>query len=184
MTKAVQALLMQIRVVLAILALAAGCVASAEFVMNEPDKGQIVRKLLQIRGRPTNDPEEDIGDLRKRAEQGCAKAQYKLADRYWWGDRGVRRDDVKARSWFRCAAEQGHAESQHRLGTMCLDGQDDKEAYFWFSLAAKEGHSDAACLRDGVAKKLDENRRRHVEMRAESRFEEIRRKQKEKGEKR
>ena len=49
------------------------------------------------------------------AEQGGARAQTELGDRYENG-RGLERDYAAAVSWFRRAAEQGYAAAQTELG--------------------------------------------------------------------
>ena len=53
----------------------------------------------------------------------------------------------EAASWFSKAAEQGHTESQYRLGEMYLNGegvvQSDMEAIKWYKKAAEQGHAKA-----------------------------------------
>ena len=154
-------------------------------MMGEPEWIQSSRKIAYIRARPCNtDDPEDIQSLRKRAEEGCAEAQYNLAERHWW-DADIPRDDAKARELFTHAAKQGHVEAQFRLGTMINLGEgglpDTKKAYVWFSVAAKGGHPHALQLRDSTAKKLDENRLRSAEFDAEFCFKEIQRKREEKS---
>lgn len=57
------------------------------------------------------------------------------------------RDDVEAARWYRQAGDQGHADAQYKLGTMCHRGegvpQDDAEAVRWYRRAAKQGLVDA-----------------------------------------
>ncbi len=64
----------------------------------------------------------ELGDLRKKAEQGHAKAQYNLA-RMYRNDRGVTRDDVEAVKWYRLAAEQGYALAQNNLALVYETGR-------------------------------------------------------------
>ena len=51
------------------------------------------------------------------------------------------KDEAKAAKWFRKAAQQEHAESQHCLGLLCLDGvgvqQDTAAAAVWFQKAVR-----------------------------------------------
>ena len=76
--------------------------------------------------------------FRKAAEQGNAKAQFKLGVMYAGGN-GVPEDDVEAVKWYRMAAEQGHARSQFSLGLMYAVGEgvpmDKVKAYMFSSLA-------------------------------------------------
>ena len=53
-------------------------------------------------------------DLRARADQGDAEAQFALGAVYATG-RGVPQDAREAVRWFRLAAEQGHAAAQASL---------------------------------------------------------------------
>ena len=70
-------------------------------------------------------------ELRRRAEQGDAEAQFSLGFRYDEGE-GVPEDRQEALQWWRKAAEQGHAMSQDNLGVSYEIGegvaQDSAEA--------------------------------------------------------
>jgi len=83
-------------------------------------------------------------DLRQRAEQGDANAQFELGFKYAHGQ-GVSRDDQEAAKLYRLSAEQGNAAAQYRLGLMYHEGlgipQDYQEALRWFRLAADQGHA-------------------------------------------
>ena len=61
--------------------------------------------------------------------------------------RGVAQSDADAMTWYRRAADQGHATAQNNLGAMYADGQgvgqDYVEAMMWFILASKSGDPDA-----------------------------------------
>ena len=61
-------------------------------------------------------------ELRVRAEQGDAPAQFMLGRMYANGD-GVPQDAAEAVRWYRLAAEQGLAEAQFNLGVMYANGQ-------------------------------------------------------------
>lgn len=83
-----------------------------------------------------------ISDLRSKAEQGDAEAQYNLGMLYYEGH-GVRQDYATARHWWERAASQGNAWAQHRLGVLYQKGrgvpQDDATAREWFEKAAAQG---------------------------------------------
>ena len=91
---------------------------------------------------------EAVESYRKAAEQGDAKAQYKLGRAYSDGE-VVSKDDVEAVKWVRKAAEQGNADAQGWLGRCYKYGKgvarDYVEAYKWYSLANKQ----AAIVADG-----------------------------------
>ena len=59
----------------------------------------------------------------------------------------VPEDKGKALTWFRKAAEQGHAEAQYNLGSHYYEGeavpQNYAEAVKWFTQAAEQGDADA-----------------------------------------
>ncbi len=84
----------------------------------------------------------DIGDCRKKAEQGDAGAQYDLGLMYDNGQ-GVAQDYKEAVKWYKHSAEQGHAEAQNALGIVYANGQsvsqDYEEAAKWYRKAAEQG---------------------------------------------
>jgi len=91
-------------------------------------------------GEPqTNSPEDDAGELRARAEQGDADAQYCMAMKYHHG-LGLPNDDVQAVLWYCRAAENEHPDALFALGCMYVLGrgvpEDYVEAYTWISLGA------------------------------------------------
>ena len=65
---------------------------------------------------------EDLAALRVRAEQGDARGQLALGDRYNLGN-GVRRDYAEAMRWYRLAAAQGNSRGQFELGHMYANGR-------------------------------------------------------------
>jgi TPR repeat protein len=79
---------------------------------------------------------------RLAADQGYAKAQYKLGVMYQNGE-GVSQDYAEAMKWYRLAADQGDAWAQYNLGFMYEKGQgvpqDFAEAVKWYRLAADQG---------------------------------------------
>lgn len=81
------------------------------------------------------------------AEAGNSSAQLNLGLLYSLGQ-GVPKDERKAVSWYRKAAEQGNAKAQHVLvGTMYDAGQgvskDEQQAVSWYRKAAEQGYADA-----------------------------------------
>ena len=88
--------------------------------------------------------ELDVAQLRVLAERGATDAQSELGGRYEAGRDGVERDYGEAVSWYRRAAEQGHAAAQAYLGFMYSTGrgvgQDDREAVRWYRRSADQGH--------------------------------------------
>ena len=59
----------------------------------------------------------EVAELRARAEQGDAYAQFDLGVMYDTG-RGVPQDAAEAVRWYRLAAAQGDAYAQYDLGVM------------------------------------------------------------------
>ena len=60
---------------------------------------------------------------------------------------GVKKDYKEAARWVRKAADQGDAQAQYNLGTICETGrgvkQELEEALAWYIKAAKQGHKGA-----------------------------------------
>ena len=77
---------------------------------------------------------------------------------YYTGN-SVPQDQKEAVSWFRKAAEQGHAEAQHALGLMYryhVAGmpQDVVLAYMLWSLASAGGNANATEQRASIARQM------------------------------
>ncbi len=88
--------------------------------------------------------EADFGKLQQQAVAGDANAQHELALHYYKGD-GVRKDYDAAFAWFKKAADQEHAQSQHQMGHIYEYGvgiinKDKKQAFEWFLKAAENDH--------------------------------------------
>jgi S1-C subfamily serine protease len=87
-------------------------------------------------------PEEEFTNLKKKAEQGDADAQYSLGLMYGNGE-GVPKDSAKAFEWFQKAAEQGSADAQYSLGYMYGNGEgvpkNDVKAVEWIEKSAAQG---------------------------------------------
>ena len=90
-----------------------------------------------------------------RRDQGHAKAQYNLGNRYANGQ-GVAKNDSTAAKWYLKAAYQGSANAQYSIGVMYIDGkgcpQDLSEALRWLRKANAQGHDKAAEVIDGLLK--------------------------------
>ncbi len=103
------------------------------------------------------DYETALKEWQPLAEQGDARAQYKLAILYDKGQ-GVQQDVAQAGEWYLKAAEQGHALAQANLGVMYWMGpgvlQDYVQAHMWANLAAAQSQEQAPTLRDILAKKM------------------------------
>lgn len=100
-----------------------------------------VTMFLQLPAGPTN-RDQQIVDLKARAESGDVRAQVELGTAYATGD-GVVEDDVEAIKWFRRAAEKRDAAGEYSLGEMYLSGRgvhaDLAEAVKWMRRAAEDG---------------------------------------------
>ena len=119
-----------------------------------------VAVAVMLTGVAIAGPFEDADDAYKRgdyttalrlwqalAEQGDAKAQFKLGLMNGIGEGGVPQDFAMAAKWFQIAADQGHAEAQYNLGLAYHNGigvpQDYGQALRWYRLAASRGHGMA-----------------------------------------
>jgi uncharacterized protein len=82
--------------------------------------------------------------IRPLADQGDSSAQTFLGHLFWVV---IPPDYAAAASWYRKAADQGHAFAQDRLGFQYANGlgvtQDQAAAASWYRKAADQGHSDA-----------------------------------------
>jgi uncharacterized protein len=80
------------------------------------------------------------------ARLGDSAAQYRLGKIYDEG-RDVPKDEPRAMTWYRLAAEHGIPDAQCAVGLMYAQGRgtprDDAEAVKWIALAADQGHPEA-----------------------------------------
>jgi len=83
------------------------------------------------------------------AEQGYARAQYRVSLLYHCGEGIGGQDYTKAFRWCKMAAEQGYAEAQFILGRYYQLGHgvtpDNAHAFRWCKKAAEQGHAEAQC---------------------------------------
>ncbi|MCK6490987.1 MAG: sel1 repeat family protein [Planctomycetes bacterium] len=89
--------------------------------------------------------------LRRAAEAGLARAQFRYGLLCAHGQAGVAQDHAEAARWCRAAAEQGLAEAQYNLALLHAAGSgvaaDAGEAARWLRLAAIGGVAEAeGCL--------------------------------------
>ncbi len=100
----------------------------------------------QIPSAPVAPKRITLENLRQRAENGEAGAQFQLAHRYLNGE-GVTADNFIALQWFARAAEQGNPNAQYNIAVMYLNGigviQDNAAAVDWFRQAADNGDAQA-----------------------------------------
>ncbi len=89
---------------------------------------------------------DELEELIQSGEQGDARAQFLLGNRYDRGQ-GVPENDVEAARWYQLAAEQGHASAQYYLGYKYARGdgidKDTDNAVHWLREAAGQGHAAA-----------------------------------------
>ena len=81
-------------------------------------------------------------------------AQYLVGSMCAKGAVGFTKNAVRAATWYRKAAEQGHAEAQFSLGFMYVSGEgvpeDDAQALAWFHKAAEQGDARSQALLGGM----------------------------------
>jgi len=120
---------------------------------------------------PSRSQATDPPDVRKRAEQGDAEAQYTLGTLYRNGD-GVLQDDQQAVEWFHRSADQGYPLALKALGSCYWGGrgvrQDYAQAYLFFQLALAEGDPDSERLVEGVSAQLTREQALSIRQQAEA----------------
>jgi uncharacterized protein len=83
-----------------------------------------------------------LADIRAKAEQGNAEAQYVLGTAFTFGNLGVAKNQVEAVKWYRKAAEQNHADAQYNLSVSYSKGagvaKNKIEAVKWCRKAAEQ----------------------------------------------
>ena len=88
----------------------------------------------------------NIEELKQRASQGDAEAQFELGKAYECG-RDVVVNLWESVKWYRLAAEHGVVDAQYNLGVCYYEGtgveEDLEEAVKWWRLAAEKGNEDA-----------------------------------------
>lgn len=89
---------------------------------------------------------KQLSELRVRAENGDAEAQFKLGHMYLKG-RNVEQDLSEAFKWTHKAAQQGYVSAQNNLGVMYAKGlgveQNYVWAYAWLIIATETGDTSS-----------------------------------------
>jgi TPR repeat protein len=83
---------------------------------------QVLSDFVNLKGE-RGDEDEDIQYQMHLADQGDAVAQFNMGGLYYWGARGLDRDQERAFRYFHRAAEAGHAGAQTAVGNMLLKGE-------------------------------------------------------------
>lgn len=95
-------------------------------------------------------PQENLAEVKKRAENGSAEDQFYLAGRYADGFGGVSKDAQQESYWMHKAAENGHKHAQNILGCWYDVGynveHNYKEAHKWHVKAASGDNPEAHSL--------------------------------------
>ncbi len=91
-------------------------------------------------------PSESLSQLKREAEGGNPRAQYRLGEYYGYGYKNTPTDNNEAVRWFTKALEQGYEDSYFDLGLMYRTLGDKARAIYYFKLDC-----DHAALVDGVA---------------------------------
>lgn len=90
--------------------------------------------------------QDDLGQIRNKAEKGDAAAAFQLANHYFFGT-GVQQSTSQAVRWLRAAADSGNVAGQALLGRLYAGGvgvtTDYVEAAHWSNLAAQNGDKQA-----------------------------------------
>lgn len=107
---------------------------------------EVAKRRLSICYEKIRGGTQDYTQSEEQEEPTSAEEQYKLAERYYYGNDGVERDYSQAVYWYQEAAEQGHREAQYELAELYdySDNEElEKEAAYWYQKAAEQGHKDA-----------------------------------------
>ena len=93
--------------------------------------------------------EEEVKEMRRRAEAGDGEAMFVLAIWYRYGKHGLEQDYAKAFEWSQKSHDAGHASGTSILGDCYLAGRGvEKHVAFGMQLktsAAKDGSAAACC---------------------------------------
>jgi TPR repeat protein len=131
-------------------------------------------ELLIERNTGAGDLAEGIEWLRKAADQGCAKAQFELAQQYSSGNGEPRNAGETPVALYSKSARAGHPNAEYALAERYRTGlgvaTDRVKAFAWYSVAAEQGQEQATEQRDRVGISLTEADRQ----RARAMIEELR----------
>jgi len=79
-------------------------------------------------------PSETLAQLRREAESGNPRAQYRLGEYYGYGYKNTPTDNDTAIHWFTKALEQGYEDSYFDLALMYRSNDDKARAIYYFKL--------------------------------------------------
>jgi len=110
-------------------------------------------------------------DLKTRAENGDASAQYDYAFTFMSGQNTATPDYAAAAKWLEKSALQDYAPAQYNLGLLYFEGKgyaiDHGRAYFWLSRAQLRGHAPGQTdYRAAAGAQLTPEQRADIEKRA------------------
>ena len=125
--------------------------ATLDGICLEPCAGSVVEAQIRFlrgeifqhwQGEAACEQGERVEELKLRAKDGDAEAQYQVGQHY-----ESKFDDAEAAKWWRLAAEQGHAMAQYKFGWYHEYGRGATknlaEAETWYRKAAEQGVSKA-----------------------------------------
>ncbi|QTR47415.1 SEL1-like repeat protein [Thiothrix litoralis] len=116
---------------------------SAPAVAQTASGGSSIENWYRNRRKTAANPANEQAALQAAAQQGDAKAQYKLAMQYRKGDSSPA-NIQQSLEWQQKSAQAGYAEAQYGLGLLYANGQyvaaDAQQARNWFQQAAGQGH--------------------------------------------
>jgi GAF domain/Sel1 repeat/PilZ domain len=137
--------------------------------MTDPDLTD--QRLVDQHSPDQHAQARSVPDLRRRADDGDADAQWQLGVRYHDGA-GVPQDDAQAVQWFQRAAEQGNVAAQGALGAYYWRGrgvfQDLSKAYFWSTIAMAQGDEISKSRLEGLASQMTRTQVSDARQRAEA----------------
>ena len=81
-------------------------------------------------------------EIKERVEQGDVHAYYQLANLYFFGQGGVKKDEAMGIKWYLLAAENGDCVAQYVLGSLYENGQsveqDFEKSVKWYRKSAEQ----------------------------------------------
>ena len=135
------------------LALRAEFVALKEAAERSDPEAQLALGIAHLdggHGLIERNPEIAAGWIKKAAERGLSKAQFRMGILYQNGV-GVEKSSDRADEWYARAGESGTVEDQYQLGILYAHGfmvhsggdatKDEGKALHWYRAAAERGHA-------------------------------------------
>lgn len=124
---------------------------AVEWYLKAAEHGHKAAKKEYARAFDETNPQAAMSWWTERSQQGWARDQVMIAQRYHKGWNGLKQDQTQAAKWFRVAAEQGNDESQAYMGYYYNNGlgglrRDYQEARKWYLKASNQGGPDANAI--------------------------------------